>query len=115
MHGVICLFPNRCGIPDYHQRPGLTAEGSLPSAIRTLTILSPRTILSTTFIPVSFTFPKTVYPPSKCGCGRWVTNHCEPPVSFPDSAIPTAPRSYGTMFTSHLIDQPGPPFPSPRG
>src|SRR6185369_14731931 len=56
-------------------------------------ITSPRTMLSTTSMP-RITRPKTVYPPSRCGWGECVANHCEPPVSLPDKAIPTAPRSY---------------------
>ena len=39
------------------------------------------------------TDPKTVYVPSRCGCGEWVMKNWEPPVSGPDSAMPTMPWS----------------------
>ena len=35
-----------------------------------------------------------MYPPSRWRCGESATNHCDPPVSGPESAIPTAPRVY---------------------
>ena len=53
-----------------NERASRAPESTLPNGrvsayhylptIRTLKILSPRTILSTTLIPVSFTLPKTV-------------------------------------------------------
>lgn len=62
-----------------------------PSQISTLSMTSPGRMRSTTSIPAA-TWPKMVYPPSRCGVGTWVMKNWLPPVSFPESAIPTAPR-----------------------
>ena len=52
---------------------------------------APARSLSTTSIP-SATHPITVYEASRCGAGARVMKNWLPPVSFPESAIPTTPR-----------------------
>ena len=62
-----------------------------PVQISTRSMTSPWRTLSTTSIPAA-TQPNTVYRPSRCGVGVWVMKNWLPPVSFPESAIPTVPR-----------------------
>jgi hypothetical protein len=70
---------------------GDETKGQRPAQISTLSMTSPGRMRSTTSIPPA-TWPKMVYPPSRCGVGTWVMKNWLPPVSFPESAIPTAPR-----------------------
>jgi hypothetical protein len=55
-------------------------------------IRSPWTMRSRTWGPEE-SRPKTVYRPSRWGCGECVRKNWEPPVSAPERAIPSTPRS----------------------
>src|SRR5690606_3895111 len=73
---------------DEQQRERGLCQAARGHEISIFSIQSSCTMRSTTSIP-STTRPKIVKSPSRCGWGEWVTKNWLPPVSGPESAMPT--------------------------
>src|SRR5207237_903887 len=54
--------------------------------------------------------PIHVYRPSRWGAAACMKKNCEPPLSRPASAIPTAPATYSPPGSAGVV-KPGPPSP----
>ena len=76
----------------WRRGPGATRRRPLHGSTSTLRMPAPCWMWRARSSP-RVTRAKIVYLPSRCGCGASVMNHWLPPVSLPDSAMPTMPAS----------------------